>query len=1108
MGEVNPDDTKPTVQLTEIDRLFPFYFIVDEGMSIIKKGPSLEKILSFSNESTNAFHSIFYIIKPKSNAHPDFVYLKSIASKFVLIGIQGLNNTILKGQFEYRDQQNHIVFFGSLWAEEHEKLLELGLTYSDFPAYDAIFDIQQMTSVLKNEQEDLEKLKQELTIINHSSDLFLNLHSSGLIRKSSPSSRAILGYEPSEMIGLQFQDLFLDSEGIDIKKEIAEIVSTGKSKNFTTYILSKQQQKIGISISLSPVINNTKNTTQIICVIRNINERLKNLEEIRNLASFPNENPNPIFRIDINGKILFYNKNAKSISNVIFEGTIFNINNFWSHILMLKPGDKQITVDVIANDRNYSFKIIKREESEEYNVYGSDITDRVETEQRAQDNFNKLNNFLESTNDVYYLVYQKNKPKNFFTSRWPLFMGFNPKASDVWEEKRECILDEYKKVYDDAMREFHLNGSMTVRYKVKNKVSGQVRSILEEGKIKFDSNLNDEVISGRLTDITASETYRNQVRESEERFQLITESMPVMIWVSGQDNKVTYTNQASRDFFGFDLKDIPNQSVFAEIVHPDHRKTAIDEWMLHLLAKQKCEMRYLVKNKDGEYRWVYEIAVPRYTHENEFLGYIGTAFDITSERKMFFTLEEEKRKYEMISNKSADIIFLINKDGIIEYVSPSIKRILGYTEKETVGKYFFSLQAEGSNLSIEDFSQNHLGIQRALSFQMQDNQKELKWVEAVYSNISEDELGGDKLLIHVRDINEQYMAQTMVIENEAKYRNLFSNMNLGIMEVDNEERILYVNPSFERISGYSQDDLLGNKADHIFLNELSEKEINLQERRNRQHGKEGLYEIRIKKKNGDLATWVISGAPTFDMKGKVRGSIGIHWDVTEIRDLETKILFESVQKEKELMEARLQAEEEQRDVIGRDLHDGVGQMLAYISVYFNILKEKETISGEDIDKAQSTIKKTIEEVRRLSRNLAPPAIKDLGFREAVIELIGSYSIIPKPSFKLKIYKGKDPEKFLHEHKIMMFRVLQELSSNTFKYANANKVDIKIEQNKKGMQMLYKDDGIGFEIATVKKGIGLKSILSRVEFYGGDVNIKTNPGEGNEVFINLPFELTL
>jgi signal transduction histidine kinase len=241
------------------------------------------------------------------------------------------------------------------------------------------------------------------------------------------------------------------------------------------------------------------------------------------------------------------------------------------------------------------------------------------------------------------------------------------------------------------------------------------------------------------------------------------------------------------------------------------------------------------------------------------------------------------------------------------------------------------------------------------------------------------------------------------------------------------------------------------------------------------------------------------------MKGKIRGSIGIHWDVTEIRDLETKILFESVQKEKELMEARLQAEEEQRDVIGRDLHDGVGQMLAYLSLYFNILKEKDSIAEEDIDKAQVTIKKTIDEVRRLSRNLAPPAIKDLGFREAVIELINSYSIIPKPAFQLKIYKGKDPDRFLHEHKIMMFRVIQELSSNTFKYAHANKVEIKIDQSANGMMLFYHDDGIGFEMGTVKKGIGLKSILSRVEFYGGEVKINTNPGTGFEVFIKLPFE---
>jgi signal transduction histidine kinase len=88
---------------------------------------------------------------------------------------------------------------------------------------------------------------------------------------------------------------------------------------------------------------------------------------------------------------------------------------------------------------------------------------------------------------------------------------------------------------------------------------------------------------------------------------------------------------------------------------------------------------------------------------------------------------------------------------------------------------------------------------------------------------------------------------------------------------------------------------------------------------------------------------------------------------------------------------------------------------------------------------------------------------------------------------------------------MMFRVIQELSSNTFKYAHANKVEIKIDQSANGMMLYYHDDGIGFEIGTVKKGIGLKSILSRVEFYGGEVKINTNPGTGFEVFIKLPFE---
>jgi PAS domain S-box-containing protein len=468
-------------------------------------------------------------------------------------------------------------------------------------------------------------------------------------------------------------------------------------------------------------------------------------------------------------------------------------------------------------------------------------------------------------------------------------------------------------------------------------------------------------------------------------------------------------------------------------------------------------------------------------------------------------LEEEKKKFELISNKSADIIFLINKEGIVEYVSSSIKRILGRFEDDIIGTSFYDLIDNNSTLREIDFTTKEHNNNRVLSFRMKENSGEARWVEAVYSNFSEDELGGEKILIHVRDINEQYVAQNMLIENEARYRRLFSNMNLGIVEVDTEEKMLYVNRSFERISGYEEHELIGKNASNIFIKDLDSHAINIQENRNRILGKEGLYEIKVTKKDGSPAIWVISGAPTFDMKGKVRGSIGIHWDVTEIRALENKHLLDSVKKEKELMEARLQAEEIQREMIGRDLHDGVGQMLAYLSLYFNVLKEKSLINHQDIDKAQTTLRSTIDEVRRLSRNLAPPAIKDLGFREAVIELINSYSIISKPKFHLIIYKDKDPNQLLHEHKLMLFRVIQELSSNTFKHAKAENVFINIDYTGELLEMHYKDDGIGFDINHSKKGVGIKSIFSRLEFYGGKINFITEPGKGMEVIIKLPYQ---
>jgi PAS domain S-box-containing protein len=328
-------------------------------------------------------------------------------------------------------------------------------------------------------------------------------------------------------------------------------------------------------------------------------------------------------------------------------------------------------------------------------------------------------------------------------------------------------------------------------------------------------------------------------------------------------------------------------------------------------------------------------------------------------------------------------------------------------------------------------------------------------------------------------------------------------MTLGILEVDNQEKIIYANKSFEEIVGYASKEMEGQNAAKLFIKSPEQlrriEEVALL----RKQGKDSVYEVSLCRKDGTLAQVVISGAPTFEIDGSIKGSVGIHWDVTEIRRTQQELLDERITREQKLLETKLQAEEEQRAQIGRDLHDGVGQMLAYMQLYIGLVKSNHQFGDKEIGELEKTVDKTLQQVRTLSRSLAPPSIRDLGLRDAIVELVESYAILERPKFHLKIYPHNENRRLKLEQKIMLYRVLQELISNTFKYADADNVRIKYSFIKNDLLFEYEDDGKGFDLVHVKKGVGLDSIRSRVEFYKGSLKYEAAPGRGMTAVILLP-----
>jgi len=769
------------------------------------------------------------------------------------------------------------------------------------------------------------------------------------------------------------------------------------------------------------------------------------------LADFPLENPNPVFRINTNGHIVYQNPPALSIRVVEYQSKAYLIADFleaFPTLLKTAAGN----MEVKSEGRIFSITY-KKLPDDDINLYCLDVTDQKQLQEKAYDNFYRLNNFLESTDAVYYIIYKNHPEKSFFTSRWPLFFGFNPtKTSQPLLERQKSILPASLEAYQEAMRQLDFSGQVTFKYQIENAVTRKQLWLEEEVKKKFDPFLNDEVLTGRITDVSGAEFYREYILESEKRFKRVTDSLPV-----------------SRE---------PIDGVFS------------------------------IKGQDGEYHYIHEIAVPRFLESGQFVGYIGAYFDLTKEYQYQKELEADKQQFELIAQNSSDVTVITDWKGKISYISPGVSRLLGYTPDEIKGTSLYELYCEECWKMLKPrFTKKELqgaGI-KTFTFRLIKKDKELLWVETAVRTIDSPTDKNQNLLFHIRDVHEQKMAHQALESSEEKYRTLFENMDLGVLEVDQEEQIIYANNAMERITGYTISEMKGQVASRLFISSEEDKKILSEQERGRKKGKESIYELNMTRKSGEIARLVISGAPVFDMNGKVRGSVGIHWDVTRIRSMEQQLLEERINQEKYILEAKLQAEEDQRSQIGRDLHDGVGQMLAYMSLFLNMIKSKAVYDPVDIAQLEKTVKQTLEQVRTLSRTLAPPAIRDLGLRDSVVELVDSYGILTKPVFKLKVYSQAEDARITLDKKIVIFRVLQELLNNTFKYADADTISIHLYFKGTDLHMDYVDDGKGFDIAKIQKGVGLDSMRSRIGFYKGLIEIRSAPGKGTKTFIQLPTE---
>ncbi|MBI5476635.1 MAG: PAS domain S-box protein [Ignavibacteriales bacterium] len=302
------------------------------------------------------------------------------------------------------------------------------------------------------------------------------------------------------------------------------------------------------------------------------------------------------------------------------------------------------------------------------------------------------------------------------------------------------------------------------------------------------------------------------------------------------------------------------------------------------------EQRFLRPDKSiGYYQSTFQ---GKYDNQGNLTFIIGTIQDITERKQAEEKIREKDIQFRKLSANVSDLIFQFTRrpDGTycVPIASEGIKNIFGCSPEDVLDDFAPISRVifpEDSARVISDieYSAKHLTF-FTCEFRVQIPGKAIQWI---YSKSNPEKLPDGSITWYGfnADITERKAAESKLKESEEQYRTLVETMRDGVMQVDNNDIILFVNDSLCKTLGYKREELVGKVGYEVFIHEDDKKKV-IQKNKFRTKGKSDNYEVRAIKKSGEIIWLNIGGAPVYNHQGSVIGSVGILTDITERKQTE------------------------------------------------------------------------------------------------------------------------------------------------------------------------------------------------------------------------------
>ncbi|MFZ4402311.1 MAG: PAS domain-containing sensor histidine kinase, partial [Bacteroidales bacterium] len=460
--------------------------------------------------------------------------------------------------------------------------------------------------------------------------------------------------------------------------------------------------------------------------------------------------------------------------------------------------------------------------------------------------------------------------------------------------------------------------------------------------------------------------------------------------------------------------------------------------------------------------------------------------NLLEERKI---AEEElianKERFRTVADYTYNWEYWQNIEGNYIYVSPSCKRISGHTPSEFIQNSGLMLQiiypedlkvyqyfTEKSNMIKYDTNE--------IEYRIISSDRKIKWVSQVANLIYDESERCIGIRGSISDVTEKTMVKRLLKASEEKYRLISENITEGLFICSNG-CFQYVNNAMCHIFGYDENELEGLKINHLIVTE-SREELDSFINQNNNSDKILKLEIECLKKDNTIIIAAIQLNYYFYQKLVY----GVVHDITDKKQIQ-----------KNIFQAIVRTEENERAFFSKELHDGLGPLLSTIKLYLQWSERPNSKKNqqEAILKAEEILEEALTTVKEISNKLSPHLLTYYGINSAVQCFIDKQ--LETSSLKIN-FQSNVRRRFDKEIEVAIYRAIIECINNTIKHANAKNITIKINDSEKQLQIKYKDDGIGFdfeETLSLKKGLGLYNIQTRILSIDGKVKLQSKPGNG-------------